>query len=245
MKRLLAIVASAAILSFAPQAARPGALYDAVIRGDYQKVSRFVASGWFEDAGDLGTALNAAIARGDIDIAVLLIDHGAGIEATRGFSEMRPLHTAVNYKQPALVSLLLARGARVDARDGFGRTPLLIAAGVSDAEIARKLLDRGADVNATGKMNYTPLHWAVIRGRRDLFNLLIDFGADVNALSIHGQSPLHLAAAAGSSEMIGRLAALGADLDVRGVDGQTPLMLAKGNNHEEAAALLIRLGALE
>ena len=35
MKRLLSLVASAAILSFTPQVARPGALYDAVITGDF------------------------------------------------------------------------------------------------------------------------------------------------------------------------------------------------------------------
>src|SRR5215208_2736098 len=97
-------------------------------------------------------------------------------------------------KKPAVVSLLLTRGAKVDARDGFGRTALLIAASLGDAETARRLLDRGADVNATASMNFTPLHWAVGLGRRDLFNMLIDLGADVNALSIHGESPLHLAA---------------------------------------------------
>jgi ankyrin repeat protein len=107
---------------------------------------------------------------------------------------MRPLRTATNYKKPGLVSFVLARGAKVDARDGFGRTPLLIAACLSDTETARRLLDHGADVNATASMKFTPLHWAVYLVRRDLLNMLIDFGADVNALSIHGESPLHLAA---------------------------------------------------
>jgi len=244
MKRLLSRVLSAVVLSLTPQAVYPGSLYDAVMSGDFQKVSRYVAGGLFEDSGDLGTALNAAIACGDAEMTVLLIDHGAGLEVSRGTSAMRPLHTAVNYKQPALVSLLLARGAKVDARDGFGRTPLLIAARLGDAETARRLLDRGANVNATASLHFTPLHWAVAHGRRELFNLLIDFGADVNAASIHDETPVHLAAAAGSSEMIGRLAALGADLKARGKDGQTPLMVARGNNHEEAAALLMRLGAL-
>src|SRR5688500_2684400 len=135
MKRLLSLVASAAILSLTPQAARPGALYDAVITGDFQKASRYVANGFFEDTGDLGTALNAAVALGNLEITVLLIDHGAALEATWGASGMRPLHTAASYKQRALVSLLLTRGAKVNARDGQGRTPLLIAAGVGDAGV--------------------------------------------------------------------------------------------------------------
>src|SRR3982750_1103615 len=122
MKRLLSFVASAAILSFIPQAACAGVLYDAVIAGDFQKASRYIATGLIEDTGDLGTALNAAVALGNVEIAILLIDHGAALEATRGATGMRPLHTAANYKQPALVSLLLARGAKVNARDSFGRT---------------------------------------------------------------------------------------------------------------------------
>src|SRR4051812_37176610 len=104
MKRLLSVAASAAILFFVPQTAHPGALYDAVITSDFPKVSRYVASGFVEDTGDLGTALNAAIALGNSDISVLLIDHGADLEATRGASGMRPLHMAASYRQSALVS---------------------------------------------------------------------------------------------------------------------------------------------
>ena len=243
MKRLAPLVAGLTILILTPQAVRTGPLYDAVVAGDFQTVSGYVAQGLFEDAGDLGTPLNAAIALGNKDIAVLLMDHGAGVEASRGASGMRPLHFAASYRHPELVSLLLARRAKVDARDNFGRTPLLIAASIGDAETARRLLDRGANVNVTGKLDHTPLHWAVFLGKRDLFNVVIDFGADIDAPSLHGETPLHMAAMKGSLEMIGRLAALGADINARRKDGQTPLMLAKGYDNEEAVALLIRLGA--
>ena len=89
-----------------------------------------------------------------------------------------------------LVSLLLARGAKVDARDNYGWTPLMVAARLGDAETARLLLDHGADVNVAATANYTPLHWAVALGRRDLFNVLLDFGADVNLLTLHGEAGL-------------------------------------------------------
>src|SRR3954454_6376007 len=101
MKRLLSFVASAAILSFIPQAACAGVLYDAVIAGDFQKASHYIAGGLVEDTGDLGTALNAAVALGHSEIAVLLIDHGADLEASRGASGMRPLHVAASYRQTA------------------------------------------------------------------------------------------------------------------------------------------------
>ena len=123
MKRLLIAAASATILIIAPEFARPGSLYDAVLTGDFQKVSRWVARGEPDDVGELGTALHAAIARGDLELAILLIDHEASLEASRNAWGMRPLHRAVNYKSPEFVSLLLDRGAKVDARDSLGRTP--------------------------------------------------------------------------------------------------------------------------
>jgi ankyrin repeat protein len=225
--------------------AHPGPLYDAVVAGDFQTVSGYVARGVFEDSGDLGTPLNAAIALGRKDFAVLLIDHGADIEGGAGASGMRPLHFAASYHHPELISLLLARRARVDALDGRGRTALLIAARDGDAETARRLLDRGANVNVKGTLDFTPLHWALHMNKRDLFNVLVDFGADIDTPSIHGDTPLHIAATKGSLEMIGRLLALGAKIDARRKDGQTPLMLAKANNNDEAAALLVRLGAAQ
>jgi uncharacterized protein len=45
------------------------------------------------------------------------------------------------------VSLLLERGAKVNARDDRGRTPLMIAAGLNHTEIARALIAAGADVS--------------------------------------------------------------------------------------------------
>src|SRR5215218_3148344 len=84
MKRLIPLVAVSAILALAPRAAHPGPLYDAVMAGDFEKISGYVARGLFEDVGDLGTPLSAAVALGNTEAAVLLIDHGAGLEASRG-----------------------------------------------------------------------------------------------------------------------------------------------------------------
>jgi hypothetical protein len=53
MKQLLSLLASAAILSISPDVARSGVLYDAVITGDFQKASQYIAGGLIEDTGDL------------------------------------------------------------------------------------------------------------------------------------------------------------------------------------------------
>lgn len=65
----------------------------------------------------------------------------------------------------AVVRVLLARGARVNAIGLLGQTALHIAAytySFGTLDIARALIDAGADVNAPGEQgSSTPLHTAV------------------------------------------------------------------------------------
>ena len=89
------------------------------------------------------TALHFAAARGLQDMAAWLLAHGAdpnaqlvatntasafpGISHMSPFNQMNPgwtpLHLAVRYGHPALVELLVAKGAKLEATDAQGRTP--------------------------------------------------------------------------------------------------------------------------
>jgi ankyrin repeat protein len=70
--------------------------------------------------------LHRAVAEGDVEVAGLLIAHGAD---TRQFDEngLTPLHLAVSRQNPDMVEWLLAKGADVNARDRGGETPLQYA----------------------------------------------------------------------------------------------------------------------
>jgi ankyrin repeat protein len=72
------------------------------------------------------TPLGTAAAFGANEIAVLLLDRGADVDATadHGFT---PLHAAASNGNAALVELLLARGANRDARAENGQTPVELA----------------------------------------------------------------------------------------------------------------------
>ena len=87
-------------------------------------------------------------------------------------------------------SLLIAHGAKCDARDDRGDTPLMKAVGRNDVAVINLLLDRGADINAPDKAGRTPLMFACIQIDPTLTDLLIARGADVNVADNEGTTAL-------------------------------------------------------
>ncbi|MEW6336906.1 MAG: ankyrin repeat domain-containing protein, partial [Acidobacteriota bacterium] len=80
------------------------------------------------------------------------------------------LHAAAAHRDPEtaleMVRLLLDRGARPNARQHGGWTPLHQAAAHGSSEMARALLDHGADPNAAADDGSTPATVAA-RGGHD------------------------------------------------------------------------------
>lgn len=83
-----------------------------------------------------------------------------------------PLFEAVKKGDKAAVEALLAKGADVNAKDGYGDTPLHNAAYYGKKDIVELLLDKGADVNVKGSGGETPLQWAAAGGKKDIAELL-------------------------------------------------------------------------
>jgi len=87
------------------------------------------------------------------EIATLLIDAGAEVDAKARTGYQTPLHLAVGSGHPDMVRLLIARGADVNARDEHlgGRAPLHLACDggmlrdKAQVDIVRMLLENGAD----------------------------------------------------------------------------------------------------
>ena len=64
----------------------------------------------------------------------------------------------------AFVSELLIRGARIDARDENGNTPLHLAAIMGFPELTEDLLEWGADVNIVNRSGELPMELALKTG---------------------------------------------------------------------------------
>ena len=230
--------------------AREGGLIEAVNANDVERVQKLIASGVDVNAPGLdGTALHLAAAKGYVWLVGMLLDAGADIEAIGEPGGAHPLHLAVLHDQAAAAKLLLTRGANVEARDAWGRTPLHIASAFGAVATTTTLLDQGADLFASEESyGDMPIHMASWGGHVELLKLFLARGVDINARSHHdGESPLHYAAQWNQLAVIRFLVANGADLHMGDDAGATPLHYARAKSNVTIGAvpLLISLGARE
>jgi ankyrin repeat protein len=109
------------------------------------------------------TPLCAALARGRVNIAVVLVDHGAKVDSWRRDGRT-PLMILAHWGRPKAVQFLLDKGANVSAVDKEGWTALHGAAQHDQNVCAEILLKNGANPNATSKKSMTMFgetHWTM------------------------------------------------------------------------------------
>lgn len=184
---------------------------------------------------DHSTPLHVALMYGSVDIALLLLDHGAATNSKNDFGRT-PLHLVAKstniLEQDCIriARLLLERGADVNAQDRNTATPLHMASYYGRAALARVLLDGGAAVNSKGNQGRTPLHSAAegiyLYSEDDgirVSQVLLERGADVNAPDEDNRTPLHLISHYGRVEIARLLLDRGANTNSRSNQGRTPL----------------------
>jgi ankyrin repeat protein len=124
------------------------------------------------------TGLHLAVFFGHEEIAGLLIDKGADVDAIAAnvsfARNATPLHSAVAADKNALVRLLIGRGARVNATQDGGFTPLHGAAANGNDDIVDALLEAGADVSRVTNENKSASALARERGHDVLANRLAE-----------------------------------------------------------------------
>lgn len=148
----------------------------------------------------------------------------------------------------ATIEAELANGAELEARDGQGRTALLLATRAAATEAARVLIAAGADANAKDDISDTPYLYAGAEGRTEILRLLLAAGADLGDTNRFGGTALIPAAEKGHLDNVRILLDAGVNPNHVNRLGWTALLEAiiltdGGPVHRQIVAALIAGGA--
>lgn len=173
-----------------PLTAEDGALIAATTEDDVPAMLRALAAGARFDAVDDRWRTPILLASSEAALRVLK-DAGADVDAVVNGFGVTPLQWAAMEGREPRIRALLAAGARLEVRDGAGRTALHYAE--TDEEVAALLLRAGADPDAFDIDGRTPLMEACAYGERRLAELLLDAGASPAMRDGAGESALSMA----------------------------------------------------
>ena len=154
----------------------------------------------------------AAVGRDDGDAVAQLLQRGFDPNS-RNPGGQAALHLAMRDGSPKVAEALWRHPALdIDAVNGSGETPLMLAALRGQLDWARRLLERGAKVHRAG---WSPLHYAATGPEPKVVALLLDRGAPIDARSPTQNTPLMMAARYGAEANVDLLLARGADKRLR------------------------------
>ncbi len=201
----------------------------------------------------LKTPLHWAAEHDRVDVAEMLLDAGADLEAMTSWNAT-PLDWAATMGSTKVAELLLARGAK-----GMN---LITAASLGKLDLVRKFLDSGAPLASIagraapaapddhwvadsarmkGDVISNAFYCACRNGHMAVAALLLERGADVNAKGVFGGTGLHWAAINGHKDTVSFLVAHGADVTLRDAKfDSTPEGWAAEGQHDDIRELLHR-----
>lgn len=206
-------------------------LFDAVHRDDPAAAREALAAGAEVGQSSGLTPLHHAGMWDAVEVARVLLEHGADPNAQRVDNLEAPIHYA---------AIGTNIGKNANGCDGPG------------TRVAELLLDSGADPNLLNSWA-PPFHaliekrsigWrlqdkGVLESLRRFARRLLERGADPHGRDYHGSTPLHWAAILGDPVLVKLVLAAGADPAVRNKRSWTALDLADAYGNREAATLLV------
>ncbi len=177
----------------------------------------------------------------------LLLKYGAHINGDKG--RIIPLNVAT----PEMTSVLLDKGADVNATDSLGITPLIQAVSTNQMNKLQILLKAGANVNHTDELFRTALSIAIENNDAEIVKVLLENGADSeqifkeNPRNMLPSKPLTLACIKRNAEIVKLLLKHKANADIifgqENVWSKSPLETAAFYSTPEIVQLLIDNGA--
>ncbi|MFL6165891.1 MAG: ankyrin repeat domain-containing protein [Ornithinibacter sp.] len=146
------------------------------------------------------------------------------------------------------VALALRDGAQLEARDGSGRTALLLASAGDHLEAARVLVAMGADPDALDDQHDTPWLVTGVTGSVEMLEALLPASPDLGVVNRFGGVSVIPASERGHVEYVRRVVTTGIDVNHVNSLGWSALLEAVilgdgGARHQEIVRILLAAGA--
>lgn len=165
--------------------------------------------------------------RGDFLAVKLFLQSGMNPNVKDG-NAMTPLMAAAKSGRENVVSLLLQKGADINAKHSErGYNAILFASVSGNLNTVKLILSKGANINDVGKNGDTPLMIAVLMANNiELVKYFIENGAAINAKDNDGNTPLlhSLNMFSRNIDIIKLLLASGADINATDKNNNIALM---------------------
>ena len=194
-----------------------------------------------------------AVCRAAVAVGILLI--GASRAAAQNppsqaeIAAYEGLHAAAAAGSVVEIDRLVKQGVDLNARDGNGRTPMMVAAFRQDDAAVRALIEAGANLNALDHQSYDVVTIAAVLNDLDTLRTVLAAGANARAItSPYSGTALIAAAHLGHAEVCEALVKARAPLDHVNNLGWTALIEAivlgdGGPRHQATVDVLIKAGA--
>jgi len=185
------------------------------------------------------TPLFLCATKGHIDIAKLLIKHGADFKKKMDFDWTNCLHHAASNGQAEMCLFLVESGCDPNEKDRLDRTALMDGAEIGHIKVIDVLLQKGADVDQVDKEGHTALSYCIDFINRndprffDAAIFLVRKGANPNYLGkFANRTILHCAAAHGDLTLVKELVeTYNANPSITDSDDKTPATYAEDHGH--------------
>lgn len=150
-----------------------------------------VVSGDLPSHGPYRAIVRKAIVPTQSDVATLPVKVDEALK--QGSTLEQELHNATIARDSTRIEYLLKRGAKIDARDTDGQTPLMIAARTGDLSVINGFLEYNANPNLQDNDGWTAAMHAVRTNEPKIFRLMGRFKTNFDLVNKDGLTALAMA----------------------------------------------------